>query len=320
MHLLTAQGAAGNGVRANGSLRVQGTQLVNQAGEPLQLRGLSSHGVHYYPNFTNIRALLEIKERGANLFRVAMYADSTEGGYNDGGTNRSLNKRLLRLAVENSLAADLYTIIDWHLLRDRNPLIKVKRAMEFFDEMSRIYAHEPGIIYEICNEPSGDTTWQDIKDYAERVIPVIRKNAPEAVVIVGTPHYSSKVLDTLADPLDFDNILYAYHMYTGNCNYEYIALLDAAREEGIPVFVSEWGISAPKNGSTTIDTGEGLAFLRYMHQHGISWAYWTLSNTDRGYAVIRSDVDKLSGWDDDDLTIPGRIIFSALKNGFLEEH
>ena len=194
-----------NGVKENGRLRVEGTKILNQRGEALQLRGLSSHGMHWYPQYVNIRALWDIKNRGANLFRVAMYADSNYGGYNDNRRSMELNKNILWLAVENSLAADLYTIIDWHLLEDENPLLKVDQAIAFFAEVSRLYANEPGIIYEICNEPNGSTTWQDISQYAEKVIPEIRKNAPDAIIIVGTPKYSTDILKVLESPLPYDN-------------------------------------------------------------------------------------------------------------------
>lgn len=304
----------GNGVLANGSLRVRGTQLVNHYGDPVQLRGFSTHGIHWFPEYANIRALLDIKSRGANLLRVAMYADSNKNGYNASSQDRRLNKLLLRMVVENSRAADLYTIIDWHLLEDESPLKKMNRAIEFFDEMSRIYADDPGIIYEICNEPNGDTTWDDIYHYAENVIPVIRKNAPEAIVIVGTPIWSSNILAVREKPLSYSNILYSYHLYTGTGKTDFAYVLDKARNAGLPVFVSEWGYSKP-SGQSELNLKDGVAFLEYMSEHKLSWAYWSLGNLNRDNAVIKKDVNKLSGWGEEDLTVVGRIIFSALENG-----
>ena len=45
---------------------------------------------------------------------------------------------------------------------------------------------EKHVLYEICNEPNSGCSWEDIKTYANEVIPVIRENAPEAVILVGT--------------------------------------------------------------------------------------------------------------------------------------
>jgi len=46
-----------NGVRHHGALRVEAAQLVNHAGEAVQLRGMSSHGLQWYPEYTNCRRL-----------------------------------------------------------------------------------------------------------------------------------------------------------------------------------------------------------------------------------------------------------------------
>ncbi len=307
----TVAGDVSTPVSRHGKLRVEGTQLVDRDGQPLQLRGMSSHGIAWYPEYANYRAIMDTRARGANLFRVAMYADSIHGGYNESEYGKRNSTALLRLAVENSLAAGLYTIIDWHILEDKNPLLTVDSAVEFFDTMSAIYKNEPAIIYEICNEPNGDTTWDDIVVYAMQVIPAIRKNAPEAVILIGTPSYSYSVTAVRGKPLPFDNIMYVFHMYTGFTNYEFVDILDTMRNEGYPVFVSEWGVSTDaKTGK--IDIEEGRAFIDYMRKHKLSWANWSLSNKDEDFSAIRPDSSKLSGWTDYDLTESGKLIFPAL--------
>ena len=81
------------------------------------LRGVSSHGIAWYPEYTNYSALKTLKDYGANVFRIAMYVEQNDGYLEE----PELNKKLLFSAIENSLAADLYTIVDWHVLRDENP-------------------------------------------------------------------------------------------------------------------------------------------------------------------------------------------------------
>ncbi len=300
--------AGENGVSVHGALRVDGTQLVNARGEPLQLRGMSSHGLQWYPEYINCRALYHLKWRGANLFRLAMYADSELGGYNDGEENRLRMLKTLRQGVENVLAADMYVIVDWHILKDENPLKTVESAEKFFDEISRLYAGNPAVIYEICNEPNGDTSWADIAAYAERIIPVIRKNAPDAVILVGTPHYSSRVHEAMAAPLAHDNIMYVYHFYTEWFEGIPAERLDQVMAAGLPVFVSEWGMT--KGGTT--DAEQALDFIRYMRERRLSWANWSLCNKDEPFSAIRPEVTKLSDWTDEDLPESGRIAFAAL--------
>ena len=105
------------------------------------------------------------------------------------------------MGAESALAEDLYVILDWHILNDSDPNEHIEEAKDFFDQLSAHYADEPGILYEICNEPNGDVTWEQISAYAEEVIPVIRKNAPDAVILVGTPNYCSHLDGPLSDPL-----------------------------------------------------------------------------------------------------------------------
>ena len=73
--LITIKG----GIEEHGRLSVKGTQLVDQNGNPLMLRGVSSHGIAWYPEYTNYSALKTIKGYGANVFRIAMYVEQNDG-------------------------------------------------------------------------------------------------------------------------------------------------------------------------------------------------------------------------------------------------
>ena len=303
----------GNGVSRHGALRVDGSGLVDRRGAVVQLRGMSSHGLHWFPEYTSYPSILETKKRGANLFRLAMYADSIHGGYSESVAAADLNKRLILQGVENALAADMYVIVDWHLLEDETPHRLVDKATSFFDEITRRYPDHPAILYEICNEPNGETTWKDIRNYAERMIPVIRRLSPNAIILVGTPHHSTDVLAVMESPLDAANIMYTYHLYTGFGENDFGPKLDAMRAAGLPVFVSEWGLSTDAD-TGNLDVDEAGVFIAYMRAHSLSWANWSLSNKDEVFSAIRPDVTKLSGWSEQDLTISGKIIFAAFKD------
>ncbi len=54
--------------------------------------------------------------------------------------------------------------------------IRIKdEAIAFFKEMAETFTNNDNVLYEICNEPNGGTSWESIKAYAEEVMPVIRK-------------------------------------------------------------------------------------------------------------------------------------------------
>ncbi len=302
-------GVASGGVSANGRLRVVDGTLTNRDGRPVQLRGMSSHGLQWYPEFTNARAMQTIASYGANLFRVAMYADSTDGGYTESANAARRNRAWLRAAVENALSADLYVIVDWHILRDENPLRSVDAARAFFDDMSSRLADEPGVLYEICNEPNGETTWEDVKKYAEQIIPVIRKNAPHAVIIVGTPKYSTDLRSPFEKPLAFDNVMYALHAYTGHIDTDFESILSEYVRAKLPIFVTEWGISDDEDRD---NYGLAVRMVDFFDKNNLSWSNWSLSNKDESYSAIKPGVTKLSGWTDEDLTFNGKFVFSRL--------
>ncbi len=49
--------ASSDFVATHGQLQVIGNQLCNQYGQPIQLRGMSSHGLQWYPQFVNYDSL-----------------------------------------------------------------------------------------------------------------------------------------------------------------------------------------------------------------------------------------------------------------------
>lgn len=308
----------GYGVKAYGQLEVKNGQLVSEKGDKVLLRGLSSHGINWYPKYINAAGLATLKEYGANVFRIAMYTDQN-GGYI---YETEQNKTYLYIAIENVLSQDMYALVDWHVLRDENPLKYVEEAKVFFEEISSHYAENKGIIYEICNEPNGDTSWEDIYEYANQIIPIIRKNSPNAVIIVGTPDFSSQLIEPMEKPLEYDDIMYTYHKYIDVTKEEDndFYQLNKAMEEEFPVFVTEWGISYGDRDDTNIKSYEDESlhmeaaydFVKYLKENNISWCGWSLSNKAEAYSLVLGSCEKLSGWTKEDMTPSGFMMVQAL--------
>jgi endoglucanase len=235
-----------------------------------------------------------------------MYTD--EGGYI---SNPSVKQDVIR-AVDDTLALDMYAIIDWHILFDNDPMTNAAKAEEFFREMSLRYKGEPGVIYEICNEPNGaDVTWNgSVKPYAESIIPVIREHSPNSVILVGSPTWSQDVDVAAEDPLEFDNIMYTLHFYAGTHNE---ALRDKCRNAlkmGAPVFASEWGVSKA-DGSGGVFTNESNVWLDFLEGLGISWCNWSLGDRDETSAALLPGAPE--SWGEQHLSESGRYVYSRLK-------
>lgn len=302
------KGNQGHGVSRYGALHVEGAQLKGENGETVVLHGMSSHGIAWYPRYLNGAAMDTLYSLGANVQRLAVYTDAEDGYLQD--PRRNLD--YLYMGVESALAADLYVIVDWHILEDGDPNEYVEEAAGFFDEISGHYGNHPGVIYEICNEPNGAAGWEEIVRYANQVIPVIRRNAPDAIVLVGTPDYCTDFSGPIRAPLSFQNVMYTMHRYidAGEAKPCDTALLQSVVEAGVPVFVSEWGTVAEPG------AGEGfpenaLPFLRCMEEQQISWTAWALSNKQEAHSALRPDCEKWSHWDEGDLTAFGRLVFSS---------
>ncbi|MCY7813170.1 cellulase family glycosylhydrolase [Bacillus spizizenii] len=290
-------------VSINGQLSIKGTQLVNQDGKAVQLKGISSHGLQWYGDFVNKDTLKWLRgDWGITVFRAAMY--TADGGYID---NPSV-KNKVKEAVEAAKELGIYVIIDWHILNDGNPNQNKEKAKEFFKEMSSLYGSTPNVIYEIANEPNGDVNWKrDIKPYAEEVIPVIRKNDPDNIIIVGTGTWSQDVNDAADDQLKDANVMYALHFYAGTHGQFLRDKANYALSKGAPIFVTEWGTSdASGNGGVFLD--QSREWLNYLNSKNISWVNWNLSDKQESSSALKPGASKTGGWPLSDLSASGTFV------------
>lgn len=289
-------------------LYIKGGKITGEDGKTVQLTGMSSHGLLWYPQYANAGAMQTLKEYGANTFRIAAYSDDEGGGYVQ---RKEETMKFVYMAIENAISEDLYAIVDWHVLNDGNPLTNMDKAKEFFDEISGHYGDIPNLLYEICNEPNSGAGWDDIYNYANQVIPVIRNHAPGAIIIVGTPDYSSSVERVFDHPLEFDNVMYSFHFYAGQHDEYYNDLFNKCEKENLPLFVSEWGINYAVNGKPAISQAE--KFVTVLNRRNISWIGWSLCNKNEVFSAIKPDCWKFSGWEKDDLTEVGKVFFENFQ-------
>lgn len=296
---------------ASGALRVDGAHLVDGDGRPVQLKGASTHGLAWFPGYVNEACFRELRDRWQmNVVRLAMYT-AESGGYCSGG-NREELKELIRSGVDAAARQGMYAIIDWHILSDGNPNLHLEEAKAFFDEMSGEFAGRGNVLYEICNEPNGGTSWADIKAYAEEIIPVIRSHDSDAVILIGTPEWCQRIDEAAADPiLGYDNLMYTFHFYAATHKEELRGRLSRALDAGLPVFVSEYGI-CDASGSGSIDEKQAGQWLDLLDKHQVSWVVWNLSNKQETSALFKSSCNKLSGFGGEDLSSSGQWIYQRL--------
>lgn len=265
-----------NLVTNNGRLSVKEEKILNKNGDELILRGVNSHDLYSFGDLYTYDNLKNLRDTwGINLFRVVMFTYPNDDGYIRHNNLKEEVKRIVDICIE----LDLYVIIDWHILKDNNPRTYEKESIEFFDEMSKLYADVPNVLYEICNEPNGkEVTWDEvIKPYAENLITTIRKNSPESIIIVGTADWSKDTDSVIKNPLLYDNIMYAVHTYMGNHLQTVNGYVKLAIDNKLPIIITE---CAPTDGS-----GDGYLYLgqyeewvAYLEENNLSWVVWQLSD------------------------------------------
>lgn len=273
-------------VGKNGALKVSGANLVNENGEKITLHGVCVSGLTWYPEMVRRGNFKKLRDEwNVNLIRMAMYVDtSMYGGANDQGyasgsaSDRAVIKDLMYQGIDEATALGMYVLVDWHVLDDKNPNLHIKKAKSFFDEVSKKYAENKNIIYEICNEPNGGVTWKQIKKYADTIIPIIKANDPDAVIVVGTPSWSADLSGAISSPIKgYSNVMYAYHFYAATHKDDKRRDLNAALDAGLPVFVTEYGLTEA-SGAGYIDYDSGKKWFDLMSKNNVSCCVWNLNS------------------------------------------
>lgn len=320
--LLSGKTVMAGSVEENGALAVNGTKLVSQkTGKEVVLRGVSTHGINWdvgYPYISKAAFQTLRDDYGVNAVRLAMYTVEYYGYCDKGSAGESLStvQKTLKERIDAGVTAatelDMYVIIDWHILNDQNPNKYKKEAKAFFEEMSKKYAGQDNVLYEICNEPNSGTSWSDITAYAKTIIPVIRANDKDAVIIVGTPNWSQDVDVAAKTPLSYDNIMYTLHFYAATHKDSYREKLKTALANGLPVMVTEFGVSEA-SGAGSMNTAEAGKWLDLLDANGISYFAWSLSNKAETASLLKAGTGKKSGWKKSDLSAAGKWVLGQYQ-------
>jgi endoglucanase len=276
----------GSPVAVNGRLHVCGQKLCNSAGKPVQLRGMSTHGLQWYGDCINDASLDALAgDWKADVLRISLYVQ--EGGYE---TDPKGFSALVDDIIEKLSARGLYAIVDWHILDPGDPNFNLERAKRFFARTAKKHRDRPNVLYEVANEPNG-VGWETIRSYHEAIIPVIRDRDPQAVILLGTRAWSSFGVsdgsgpsEVIKEPVRADNVMYTFHFYAGSHGAEYLKALENAAAK-LPVFVTEFG-TQNASGDGENDFASAKGFLDLMAREKISWTNWNYSDDHRSGAVF----------------------------------
>lgn len=291
-------------VKEHGALHVEGIHLKDAQNQTVVLRGMSFGWHNFWPRFYNKGAVEWLyKDWNCNIIRAAMGVEPARGYIQQPDWSREKIKAVVDAAIEQGI----YVIIDWH-----SHNINRSEAKAFFTEMATTYGAYPNVIYEVFNEPDGES-WQEVKDYATELIATIRAIDPDNIILVGTPHWDQDVHLAADDPIKgYSNIMYTLHFYAATHKQDLRARGDYALQKGLPLFISESaGMEATGNGPMNYD--EWDRWIRWAEDNQLSWITWSVSDKDETCSVLQKSAPADGGWKESDLKESGLKSRALLK-------
>jgi endoglucanase len=286
-----------------GQLRVQGTELVSEAGEPVRLKGMSSMWLNWESDgYAESKPALEWMrdDWGLSLIRAAMGIEPS-GAYLDNPTRA---RAQVRTVVRNAIEAGVYVLIDWH---DHAAEEHEAEAIAFFRSVAEEFGHYPNVLYETYNEPEGggsdEKPWVGLlRPYHAAVVGALREVDPDGIAILGTGQWSQRVDRVLEDPLDVDNVMYTVHFYS--CTHRGTQRQQAATAyaQGLPIFVTEWGATDSDGGvdeAGDVCGDSGREWMTFLDERNLSWAAWKLDACGDLSCMFRPGAPRDGDWTDD---------------------
>jgi endoglucanase len=302
---LGTMGPEGSPVARWGQLKVDGTRLLDQSGNPVQLKGVSTQWLNWdtsrYPESKEVLQWLR-DDWQLSVYRIAMGVND----YRNGSIipvgyliNPEKTRERVENIIQNALDLGVYVIIDWH---SHNADTFVAEARAFFSDMAALYGQYPNVIYETFNEPLGNVSWSAVlKPYHESVVRTIRHQDPDNLILLGTPLWTQRVDEAAADPLQAVNVAYTLHFYSCDHREWNRERGDIALGLGAPLFVSEFGLTNAQGGGEICEA-EGNLWFDWMDQHRVSGVAWKLeAGCDATCCLLQRTASLDGGWTEDDL-------------------
>lgn len=148
------------------------------------------------------------------------------------------------------------------------------------------------------------------------MIPIIRKNSPDSLIIVGGINYASSIDGFIEEPLPYKNVLYSLHYYPGLTDENWFKdQIRRAEKNSIGVFVTEWGFTLSSEEPGYEDQKLQIEkMLEWLNKHQISWTNWSYSDKSEPYSFFRPDIGFKPDWTEEDLTSTGQFVLDQLQN------
>ena len=283
--LLAAMGGGAARAAELAQLKVSGTQVVNDKGERVRLRGVNAACLEWTSDgeghiLDTIRAA--VKDWHSTVVRLPLSQDRWFGKAPEQKDDGTAYRALVKRTVDECVGLGAYAMLDlhwndageWgkaigqHVMPDRN-------SATFWKDCATAYANQPGVIFDLYNEPhdvswdkwltGGEVTETDGKTKKKTtfeavgmqdLLDVVRATGANNLIVVGGLDWSydlSGILQgrQLKDPTG-RGVIYANHAYPfkGDTVEKWIGKMETA-SKALPIIVSEFGSELPGGAGLT---------------------------------------------------------------------
>ena len=199
----------------------------------------------------------------------------------------------LYAVVDGAIACGAYVIVDWH-----SHVLHLEEATEFFTAVANRYKGVPNVIYELFNEPVGDSL-TDLKAYAESLIATITSiDKSHPLILMGCPRWDQAIELPAADPItSYDNVMYTMHFYAGTHKQWLRDASDAAMAAGLPVFISECA-AMTASGDGPLDMESWKEWSDWAAARGLNIVLWSFSDKDESCSMLTPEATSEGPWPD----------------------
>jgi hypothetical protein len=266
------------------SLHVSGNTIKDSSGKTIILRGVNTADPGSLMFFKRERPhdlfkIMEmaVKEWRANVIRLPVHPEGIDDVPGFEGDIKKYFTTYIIPAVDKAAKLGVYAIIDLHIFEDYTTAEKDRLIRAFWGIAAPYYKDTAHVMFELFNEPVKPDDWDTWKTYSQPWVDMIRKLAPENLLLVGGPRWCQNMAGASKNPISGKNIMYAAHCYPAH-------LADFEKNWGplfdkYPVFFTEWGYEKPGTfpweGTTS---GFGEPFKKMIEARGCSWCAWCFDN------------------------------------------
>lgn len=281
---------------ASPALEIRGNQLLS-GGQPARLIGVAAGDPVFVRKGRKLDDYAVIATGWkANVVRISVHPTHWRN-------QRDQMVGALAADIGAARAAGLYVILDWHAIGFPGGFTPrpdpawglpqdayesdLPLADSFWSDMASQYGRDPGILFELWNEPIVDDKlyvstgqhWPQLKRTWLSLIETIRKRS-ETIILASGDRYAHDLKHAAKDLINDPRVAYAWHCYPemdkGQPN-RWPASLDGLQAMK-PVFVTEWGFDRDEDVSvrgTPADFGRPFTqtVLERYQLHSTAWVW-----------------------------------------------